>query len=216
MQGEIAIYNGPGAYVYDIKKALKLLKVPFDVIDKKGIKEKLNNYKTLIMPGGDTERYVSSLSKGDFYERIKNFVFGGGKYIGICAGAYLAPKECIGLKKGRRIKLKGLSIINVKSIREHKRRRPGKLRKIKFRKHPLVRGYSQELEIWYHNGPGFIPGKEIEVAAVYENGLAAIVSSKYGKGKVILFGPHPEGDFKKKINPAKLGTLYLIKNSIDY
>jgi biotin--protein ligase len=170
----------------------------------------------LIIPGGTTERYVSSLGKGDFYERIRNFVFNGGKYIGICAGAYLAPKECIGLKKGRRIKLKGLGIIDVKCIREHKRRRPGKLRKIKLKRHSLTKGSPQELEIWYHNGPGFIPRKGVEVAAVYENGLAAIVSSKYGKGKVVFFGPHPEGDFKKKINPAKLGTLRLIKNAIDY
>ena len=114
--------------------------------------------------------------------------------------------------------MKGLDIINTRCVREHTRRRPGKLRKIIFKTHLIAKGYSQELDVWYHNGPAIVPRKGIKVVALYENNLAAIVSSKYGKGKVILFGTHPEGCRKKDLHPTpkELGTLNLLKNAIDY
>jgi len=214
-KSKIAMYSGPGAGTRDIEFALKLLKIPYRELNKKTLKDKLNNFQTLIMPGGTTEIYVRSLSK-NLYPIIRDFISKGNKYIGICAGAYLAPKECICLKKGKRVKLPGLGIINVRNIRGTNRRRPGRFREIKFKKHFLTKGLPPNLKIWYRNGPTILPGKNVKAIAVYENNLAAIVFSRFRKGKVVLFSPHPEGDFQRKINPKEIGTLHLLKNAINF
>ena len=215
-KNKIAIYNGPGARnIRDLELSFKILRIPYTKINKKEIKEKLNNFQVFIIPGGITEQLVLSLSKNNFYQIIRNFVSRGGKYIGICAGAYLAPKDCIVLKKGRRVKKKGLGIVNAKCLRESTRRKPGKLRAIKTKKHYLTKNSHKELTIWYYNGPVIIPGKGVTVVATYENDLGAIAYSKFGEGKVILISPHPEGDFKRA-NPKQLKTLNLLKNAIDY
>jgi len=215
-KNKIAIYNGPGTQsIPDVESAFRMLKISYVKLDKRGIKEKLNDFQVFLMPGGITEKYISSLSKDNFYQIIREFISKGGKYIGICGGVYFASKDCIILRKGKRVKARGLGIINVRCLRETARRRPGRLRKIKLKKHRLTQGSPRELNIWYRNGPIIIPKKRVTVVANYENNLGAIAFSKFGKGKVILISPHPEGEFKKA-HPKKLKTLNLLKNAIYY
>ncbi|HDJ66535.1 MAG TPA: hypothetical protein ENF33_02315, partial [Nitrososphaeria archaeon] len=63
-------------------------------------------------------------------------------------------------------------------------------------------------------GPYIIPGKGVEVIARYDEEYAAIVCSTYGKGRVLIFSPHPEGNLKERADPIKLGTAKLLENAI--
>lgn len=216
--GKIAIYSGPGTqgFIPPLENAFKIFTLTIEKIDAKGIREKLNKFKILIIPGGWTEKYVSTLSKNNSHFKIKDFVSRGGKYIGICAGAYFASKECICVKRGKEIKLEGLGITKAECKRQSLRMEAGRLRKIKLKKHFLTKNCPPKLNIWYQNGPEIISGKGVKIVATYEDDSGAIALSKYGKGTVILFSPHPEGDPGGKINPQKLGTLTLLKNTIGY
>jgi len=59
-----------------------------------------------------------------------------------------------------------------------------------------------------------LEGEAKEVAR-YENGSSAIVTASLGKGKVVIFSPHPEGSITQGIKP-KAATLRLLKNSIEF
>lgn len=93
-KSKLCIYCGSGAILAnDVEFALNELEIPFIEIDEDDIKEgKLNDCSVLIIPGGYTEEYVNYLSKEGF-DAIREFVFNGGGYIGICAGAYLAAEQ---------------------------------------------------------------------------------------------------------------------------
>ena len=163
----------------------------------------------MIIPGGDTKEIWRSLYKNGF-DKIREFIRKGGKYIGICAGAYLAPKT-VKLRFGET--KEGLGIINV----ENKRRYGISLKEIEFNEsHPISKGYKGKIKIWYQNGPYILADKGVEIVAKYNLKFSAIVSSKYEKGKVILFSCHPEGSIEYEIDPEKLGTLNLLKNAIKF
>jgi len=63
-----------------------------------------------------------------------------------------------------------------------------------------------------------VPGKDVEVLARYkeEGDYAAIVASRYGQGKVVIFSPHPEGSREGKIDPEEAGTILLLKNALEF
>lgn len=48
--------------------------------------------------------------------------------------------------------------------------------------------------VFYQTGPKFLPdkGAKIKIIAYYDDGSIAALSSVYGKGKIVLSGPHPE------------------------
>jgi len=208
---KVSIYTGKGASLAkDVMTALRKLNIPFQKVNEKDIfQDKLGNFSIFIVPGGWPEKYVYSLiTKG--YDKIRKFVKNGGKYIGICAGAYLASKK---FRTDNGIFI-GLELINPTAEMEIKKVLPGRMREIKLSKHMLSNGCPHKMKIWYMNGPVFKANKKIRVIAKYENNNTAIVSSKHGKGDVILFSPHPEGNSESKINPKKYGTIKLLKNAL--
>lgn len=207
---KVAIYAGTGAALAkDVELALNKLKIPYQRIDKNDIKEgKFKDCSILIIPGGYTQEYVRVLS-GDGFKNMSEFVRNGGAYIGFCAGAYIAASivEVPGHPPG-------IGIIDIHNKRESGMR----IRNIEIRNshHPIANGCPRKMNIWYQNGPMIIPGNNVDVIAVYENNMAAIVASSYGRGKVIIFSPHPEGSIEGKVDPEKLGTLQLLKNALSF
>lgn len=205
---KVCVYAGTGAVLAkDVEVALEKSDLVYEEIDEASIKKgELKDYSVLIVPGGYTKRCVTSLGKRGF-ERIRDFVESGGGYIGICAGAYMASKtvEVQGHPSG-------LNIIDVQNKRKAGRRIVSIT--IIEPEHPLVSGCKKELRIWYQNGPKILAGKDVEKIAVYDKNSAAIVFGKKGKGKVILFSPHPEGNLNRKIDAEKLGTLKLLENAV--
>jgi len=206
-KSEVCLYTGPGAELAkDVEFALNELGISYGKLNEDDIKKgNLENYLVLIIPGGYTKRAVSSLGKKGF-ETIRKFVAGGGGYIGICAGAYLA---------GQRVEIpgrpQGLGIIEIQNIRK----KGMGMRKIYLKEHPITKGLEREVAIRYQNGPEILIKGETEEIARYENGSLAIVTASFGGGKVVIFSPHPEGSITQGIKP-KPPTLRLLKNSIEF
>lgn len=231
MDKKACVYAGSGAVLArDVEAALDSLAIPYRRVDEFDVKGgRLKACSALIFPGGYTERCVAALgdderspSRGEGgalpilgerssegFERIREFVAGGGGYIGICAGAYIAPQtvEVPGRPPG-------LGIINVRNRREAGRE-IGTI-EIAETDHPIVKGCEGKIEIWYQNGPMIEAGKGVETLAIYEKDSAAIVCSTYGEGRVVIFSPHPEGSLKAGIDPGELGTLKLLENAISF
>ena len=206
-KSEICLYMGSGAELAkDVEFALGELGIAYGKLNEDDIKRgNLENCSVLIIPGGYTKRAVSSLA-GKGFEIIRKFIAEGGGYIGICAGAYLAVQrvEVPG-------KPQGLGIIGVQNIRK----RGIGMRKIYLEEHPLTEGLPREILIHYQNGPEILLKGEAKEAARYENGSIAIATVSFGKGKVVIFSPHPEGSMTQGIKPTPV-TLRLLQNSIEF
>ncbi len=202
----IAIYSSfELAMLDDLELALKKLKVNYKKIKETDIRDSmLKNFSILLIPGGLTLSLIKSLSKESFI-KIKEFVRSGGNYIGICAGALIAPKEVVIDYTDENFS--GLDIINIKNKKDKRGFEEKRTITIKG-KYSIVRNHPKKLKVWFLNGPMIIPkSKKVKVLAEYENGFGALVYSKFGKGSVILFSFHPE-----KLS----STVHLLKNAIAF
>jgi len=206
----ICVYTGAGAVLArDVEVALDKLAMPYRGVDEQDIKGSgLEDCSSLIIPGGYTAQCVDALGEEGF-QQIREFVARGGGYIGICAGAYIAARKVE--VPGRP---PGLGIIEI----ENDRKAGQGLRTITIiqPEHPVVKGYTGEVDIWYQNGPMMKAGEDVETLAVYEKGAAAIVCATYGQGRVVIFSPHPEGSLEGGVDPEKAGTLRLLENAIAF
>jgi len=206
----VCVYAGAGAVLArDVEVALDKLEMPYREVGEQGIGDGgLEDCSLLIIPGGYTAQYVDALGEEGF-EQIREFVIGGGGYIGICAGAYIAARNVEVLSRPL-----GLGIIEIRN-----ERKAGQgLRTIIITKpaHPVVRGSEGKVDIWYQNGPMMETGEGVETLAIYEEGAAAIVCAHYGQGRVVIFSPHPEGSLEGEVDPEKAGTLKLLENAIAF
>lgn len=210
MDKPVCVYAGSGAVLArGVEIALDKLAIPYRRVDEQDIRGGgLEDCSLLIVPGGYTARYVDALGEEGFGQ-IRKFVSGGGGYIGICAGAYIAARNVE--VPGRP---SGLGIIEIRNEREAGRG----LRTITIARpeHPVVKGYAGKVGIWYQNGPMMEAGQGVETLAVYGEGGAAIVCSAYGQGRVVIFSPHPEGSLEEGVDPEKAGTLKLLENAVGF
>jgi glutamine amidotransferase-like uncharacterized protein len=210
MDRTVCVYAGAGAVLArDVEVALDKLAMPYREMGERDIRSgRLEDCSLLIVAGGYTAKYVDALGEEGF-EQIREFVAGGGGYIGVCAGAYIAAQNVE--VPGRP---PGLGIIEI----ENERRAGQGIRTITIAKpeHPVVKGYAGGVDIWYQNGPMMKAGEGVETLAVYEEGGAAIVCATYGHGRVIIFSLHPEGSLEGGVDPEKAGTLKLLENAIGF
>ncbi len=209
-KAEVCVYAGSGAVLAgDVEKSLRMLGIPYREIDEGYIRREgfEEDCKVLIVPGGYTAEMVSALDSQGLGE-IREFVGGGGLYIGICAGAYIAAEkvevpgrpEGLGIINVTNRRMRGMGVVEIRVVDPT---------------HPLAEGCPERIRIWYQNGPHMMAGEGVKVIAVYEDGSAAIVSARYGEGIVILFSPHPEGSSEGRVDPRELGTLRLLMNAIS-
>ena len=158
-------------------------------------------FDAIIFGGGSGKGQATNI--GDVgHKAVRAFVKGGGGYLGICGGAYLATSEYEW----------GLKIIDARTVdRKHWKRGKGKVKmeltklggKILGRPGPVV-------DINYANGPLLGPYNrkdldDYEVLAHFRGEInenkapkgvmlnsPAMILGKFGSGRVILFSPHPE------------------------
>lgn len=154
----------------------------------------------LIMPGGRDKEYLSAFGE-EMINRVQSYVHGGGKYLGICAGAYFASSK-IRFEEGR----PGYEIVEQRPLGLF----PGE----------AIGAVNADFEYGSEKGAVAasieLTGLPISQCAIYVNGgcrfefdedhyrewnvigryshdhMPAIISSTVGKGNVLLSGVHFE------------------------
>ncbi len=143
----------------------------------------LSQFDLYVQPGGGQDIPVAYDAIGDDGARaIREFVRRGKGYLGLCMGAYLADKDWLGLidtplesevgRSGSGVSDEGDYTLN-------------------------IRWGNKKEPFYYQDGPYFTPGSKnsgFTPVAWYSNGDVAIATFRYGKGNVVLTGPHPEAD----------------------
>ena len=171
----------------------------------------------LVIPGGEDEYYQKDLGEIGC-EKIKDFVKNGGKYIGICAGAYFGAKN-VEFAKGTDMEVIGkrsLGFFNGTAIGPI-------LKPYSYEDESgacaakIVLSDSKELYIYYNGGCAFSPEPtedNVEVIGRYaeKENLPAILRCKIEKGEAILSGVHFE-QFSSE-NPEIQEKLDITKNEL--
>lgn len=138
--------------------------------------------------------------------RLQEFVFAGGAYVGICAGAYAACSsldyegEIFDTESGYTLDLyDGICSGPVADISSYPNWEIAQLNFPGDESYESYQGGSFDQDLWYAGGPFFdVPSPDSVVLATYENpgvehqGAAAVIRQPYGYGEVVLWGPHPE------------------------
>lgn len=192
----IGIYSGKGSWDINVKSLQHFFdnyNIEWSELDEQdAVSLDLEaHFDVIWFPGGFAAEYKNFISD---HSNIRSFVREGGAFIGSCAGAYYAgdilrwhgtdyqyPLKLFG---GRGIgPLAGLIAW-------------GDIDTIYLdADHPVNADFQSSLDMYYFDGPYFEPynHEEIEVLARYAvNDKPAVIAGRYGSGKYMLFGPHPE------------------------
>lgn len=145
--------------------------------------ESLKGVALFVQPGGGQDIPGAANSIGrQGAEDVRAFVAGGGVYLGICMGAYLASGLGYGLIDGDTDSEVGRIGFAAKTIEDT-------VVPINWR--------GDKTWLYYQDGP-YLPsssyGKPADIMATYSTGDIAAALYHYGAGKVALIGPHPEAD----------------------
>lgn len=186
----VAIYRGPAGCddcSESVKRALQRLSPTYQ-IDFVGADESVDitphnlaRYDLYVQPGGgqDIPAALDSLGKARA-EAIRDYVAKGGRYLGLCMGAYLADNSNLGLisqdldsEAGRPgFEVAGIADAAVRVVWEGKAD-----------------------SVFYQDGPYFPiadGASPYTTIATYRNGDVAAARYTYEQGVVVLSGPHPE------------------------
>jgi len=149
----------------------------------------LSGYDILIMPGGNSANYVEGSSIDE--DAIKQFLNKGNGFIGICAGAYAASNSVDGSYSGWGL-ASHVNTINV--IYE------GLVSITPTSSGSTLLG-SSKIQLHHQNGPVmYTTSSSATSFATYTGtetgyqGYSSVVGEKYGSGRVLLSGSHPELD----------------------
>lgn len=117
-------------------------------------------------------------------QTVQDYVRGGGRYLGICGGAYLAGTGY--REHGRYVPL--LDLLPAE---------PHEFEAGNYAEQILpIRWMGATYPMYFQGGPAFdltAPAR-VRVIARYADGQVAALASPYGRGQVAVIGPHPEAD----------------------
>lgn len=142
-------------------------------------------YKTdcIVFPGGDGDSDQFDTFLYTYKYQIRKYVRKGGKYLGVCMGAYFTGSHYFNLLDS---KIKYTQYI----------KRPNSTVNKTTPSIVKVDWLGEEKEIYFHDGVAFSFKKEplntVKIYATYKNGDIAAMIQPYGKGKIGVIGPHPE------------------------
>lgn len=194
-------------------EALEGARVPCRVLDRSQLcAEGLAGLEVLVVPGGWAPYQIEALGE-DGPGAIRSFVEQGGRYLGICAGAYLAADEVeyLGqtypypvdlLDSAAEGPVPGLPLYPEVVTTQLTATKAGR-----------KRGIPRELLCLYQGGCTFEDDPDLTVLARYPSGSPAIVVAPYGRGEVILSGAHferpplEEGGLKDTAPPEAAGEI---------
>lgn len=165
----------------------------------------LRGLAAVVFPGGSGGGIAKALQPAGVAS-VRAFVDGGGGYVGICAGAYLAGagvKSYTALLPWQHTQpwAKGEATLDVRLTEAGKRLLGGEFASFRTRYHngpvyPDVLGQSQKAGARTQPQPlaEFASAAQDKKGVVHEGmvGTPAIVADFAGKGRVLLISPHPE------------------------
>lgn len=192
----IGIYSGVGSWDVNVQAFINFFEhyeYPWILIDEEDLvnMDLEGEIDVIVFPGGFAAEYKNLIPN---HENLILFVNEGGIFIGTCAGAYYASDILtwygtdynypLGFYDGRGIgPLAGQ--VNWGDITGF-HLTPG---------HPANEGFDQTLDFYYFDGPYFDldEATSVEILANYKvNSQPAVIAGRYGEGKYLLVGPHPE------------------------
>ncbi len=203
---KVGIYSGPGAPKSSVDAVINVLK-PFPeatVVTLTGEEVgvlNLSAYDVLVFPGGTGGGQSKGIGEAGL-KNVREFVSNGGGYVGICAGAYLA---CSNFSWG-------LGILNAGTV-SNKWQRGQAILDLETTSDatPLLGEVKGLFKVRYNNGPILKPWTRTDIPAyttlsVFRSETAkygspegvqinspAQVIAPFGKGRVFVSSPHPEG-----------------------
>ena len=217
----ILVYNDLGASPNSVKHTVNALKSLLDhvydiiEIDRKVLQSEPweEGCVMLVMPGGRDMPYCEALN-GEPNARIKAYVEKGGRYLGLCAGAYYASKA-IEFEKRRAV----MEIIQPRELGFY----PGLCRgttypgfvynsesgarsvSVTIEKGVFDTIVPEEMKMYYNGGGYFVDPEQYDGVTVLcrykdpsalckDEHPAAVVHCKIGKGHALLISTHPEYD----------------------
>jgi len=214
---KVALYDGSGSWadnVDTLKDFFVSYEIEYGLLDENNVidPDLLNNYEIIVLPGGGAADYRYEISDHD---SIRSFVKDGGLFIGFCAGAYYAADifNWQGSEYDYPLEIFSGSSIGPLSGQVGW----GEKALLKLNQdHPANENFEHELDIYYFDGPYFIPHDSdeiyagtIEILAHYDvNNQPAVIAGRFGDGGYLLFGPHPEMDGYGKDEGANWPWLY--------
>jgi hypothetical protein len=163
----------------------------------------LGRFRVIYFPEGGMYQLRPEQEKG-----IVEYVRNGGGYVGSCLGALVAHR------------LKILDFVEYSFLEEG-------LLSVNLKPHTVTEGYGKTVVMHHGNGPIMVPGRGCRAIGTYALGnpnetAGAILVGMCGKGRVVLFGPHPLGGGMaaagKSVSytAADLGTDRMIVNALLY
>ena len=221
----VAVYNGPGTgnkalatarAVLDRQKdfALAVPVGPEDISD-----GALDQFDLVVFPGGSGSKQAAAIGK-DGHHAVRKFIRGGGGYVGICAGAYLATYKYSW----------GLKVIDARTVDSKHWNRGNGMVKVELTDagRKILGGPARQMDIYYAQGPLLAPAKaddlpDYQALAHYRTEIAkngaptgvmadtpAVIGATFGKGRVICFSPHFEKPQSEK------GADALVRRGIQW
>jgi putative intracellular protease/amidase len=180
----------------------------------------LSGYDAIIFSGGSGSAQAKAIGEAG-RENVKKFVKNGGSYLGICAGAYLACSNYPW----------SLGILNAKTVSPKWARGRAFLKlQLTDEGRDMFGDVKEPFSIRYNNGPVIAPDNKPDlppytVRAIFKNEVAengspvgamvnspAVITSVYGKGRVLSISPHSE-DSKGLENFIPIGMKWLTERS---
>lgn len=211
---KILVYSGPGVGAQSLTNTVQTIR---DLVADKyeimtiGSKTLIGNdwqagTTLLVIPGGADLPYVDQLH-GAGTANIRNYVAGGGKFLGICAGAYFSAAAIEFAKGDPKLEVTGSrelkffpGLVAGPTFTGFDHRDPQNVAGTRAANiywqldSPFMR--DTKFTVYYNGGGHFVDAKQfdnITVLARYDT-HAAIVEAKVGAGIAILSGPHFEQD----------------------
>ncbi len=202
----VAIYFGPGMDEHSalaMGRAFQWMGCHVDILNADGVKGgSLNSYDVLAIPGGESRPNPWEELGLEGKSRIQKFIGDGGGYIGICLGALYACDICYfwGVNWARDELYLDLFPGTAHCGQEDVAPQGGWPLMTWLNKsdgsHPIIGAMPDRIRIvYYPSSPYLQPYKDtnVTIVSIYEiTGNPAMVAFEYGKGRVLLCGPHPE------------------------
>jgi glutamine amidotransferase-like uncharacterized protein len=155
--------------------------------------ESLAGLEALVLPGGWAP--FENAAAGDAGRAaIRAFAEKGGRVLGICAGGYLLSKTVAWEGIDYPYPL-GLFDGTAKGPVERLARWPDRgVVRLRATEAGTARGLEalSGCDLLYYGGAEFVGGTGVTVLATYPGGGAALVACPFGKGEILLTGPHLE------------------------